>query len=116
MLDVDERREPAALLRLRDHGQRECRLTGRFRPINLDHASAWKTADAERAVDQNVAGRNDGDIDNFLATEAHDRAFAVILGDLLNGEIEIFVSGSGYFIDTGFFFSFRGHRIGGFEL
>ena len=92
MLDIDERGEAAALLRLRDDGERERRFAGRFRSENFHDAAARKTADAERAIDQDVAGRDDIDVDDLVVAEAHDRAVAVILGDLLDGEIEILIA------------------------
>src|ERR1051325_5109850 len=53
-----------------------------FRTKNLNDAAAGKSADAQCAVDQNIAGRNDVDIDDLLVTEAHDRALTVVLRDL----------------------------------
>ena len=47
----------------------------------------------------------------FVVTEAHDGAVSVILGDLLNGEIEIFVAGGGDFVFAGFFCGFSGHNF-----
>ena len=47
--------KPAALLRLRDHGERERGFAGRFRAENFDHAARGKSADAKRAIDQDVA-------------------------------------------------------------
>ena len=40
VLDVDERGEAAALLRLGDDGQGERGFAGRFRTVNFDHAAA----------------------------------------------------------------------------
>ena len=112
VLDVDEGGESAALLRLGDDGQRERRLAGRFRSVNFHDASARKSAHAKRAIDQDVAGGNDFDVDDLLVAEPHDRAVAVIFGDLLDGEIEVFVAGSDKFVFGGFFFSFGGHKRG----
>ena len=109
MLDVDERRKPAALLRLRDDGERERRFTRRFRPENFHDASARKTADAQRAIDQDVAGGDDVDIDDLIVAQPHDRAVAVILGDLLDRQIEVLVSRDDEFVFLGFFFGFSGH-------
>ena len=109
VLHIDEGGEAAALLRLRDDRQGERRFTGRFRPVNFHDASARKSADAERAVDQDVAGGDDFDVDDLFVAESHDRAFAVIFGDLLDGEFEVFVASGDKFIFGGFFFSFGGH-------
>ena len=78
-------------------------------PKTSTTAAARKSADAERAVDEDVAGRNDVDIDNLLVAEAHDRAFAEVLGDLLDRQIEVLVPRRGDFIVAGFLLSFRGH-------
>ena len=110
VLDVDERRETAALLRLGDDGERQRRFARRFRSENFDDAAARKSADAERAIDQDVAGGNDIDVDDLVVAEPHDRAVAVILGDLLDREIEVFVARGCDFVFSRFFFSFRGHR------
>ena len=112
MLDIDERGEAAALLRLGDDGERQRGFAGRFRAVNFDHAAARKSADAERAIDQDVAGRDDVDIDDLLVAEPHDGAIAVIFRDLLQGEIEILVAGGGHFVFACFFFSFGGHKGG----
>ena len=110
VLDVDERREAAALLRLRDDREGERRFAGGFRAVNFHDAAARKAADAERAIDQNVAGGDDVDVDDLLVAEAHDRAVAVVLGDLLDGEIEVLVAGGDEFVFGRFFFSFGGHK------
>ena len=68
VLDVDERREAAALLGLGDDGERQRRLAGRFRAVNFHDAAAREAADAERAIDQNVAGGNDVDVDDRFAS------------------------------------------------
>jgi hypothetical protein len=112
VLDVDEGGESAALLCLRDNGQRERRLTGRFGSVNFHDTSARKSAHTKRAVDQNVTGGNDFDVDDLLVAEPHDRAVTVIFGDLLDGEVEVFVAGGDEFVGGGLFFSFGGHRWG----
>ena len=87
MLNVDERGQTAALLRLRNDGKSERRFAGRLGAIYFHHAAARKAADAERAIDQDVAGRNNINVDNLFGAEAHNRSLAVILCDLLNGEV-----------------------------
>ena len=66
-------------------------------PVDFDDASTRKSAHAEGAIDQDIASRDDFDVDDFLVAEAHDRAVAVILGDLLQSEIEILVASCHYF-------------------
>jgi len=112
VFDVDEGSESAALLRLRDHSESQRRFAGGFRTENFDHATTWKAAHAQRAIDQNVARGNDIDIDNLVVAQAHDRAVAVILGDLLDGEIEILVSRRSYFAFVSFGFGLGCHRGG----
>src|SRR6267143_3670227 len=109
MFDVDERGKPAALLRLCNNGERERGFAGRFRTENFNHSSPRKSTNAERAINENVAGRDDIDIDNLFVTQAHDCTVAVILGNLLNRQVEIFVSCGGQFICAGFLFSLGRH-------
>src|SRR5882724_2480830 len=109
MLDVNKRRKSATLLRLRNHRQGKCRFSGRFRTENFYYPASWKPAYAESTIDQNVAGRNDIDIDDFLVAKAHDRAFAVIFGYLLNRQIEVFVSRRRQFFSGCFFFGLCRH-------
>ncbi len=113
MLDIDERGQAAALLRLRNHSKRERRFTGRFRTENFNHAAAWESAYAQSAIDQDVAGRDYLNINDLFGAQAHDRAFTVVFCDLLNCEIQIFVSCGSYFVSAGFLFSFCGHIFGG---
>ncbi len=111
VLDIDESRETAALLRLSNDGEREGGLPGGFWPENFHHASPRKTAHAEGAIDQDVASGNDVDVDNGSIAEAHDRAVAVVFRDLLNRQVEVLVAGSDDFVFAGcFFFGFRSHR------
>src|SRR5437667_8122814 len=109
MFDIDERGKSAAFLRLCNNGERERGFAGRFWTENFDDSSPRKPAYPKRAIDENVAGRNDIDIDNLVVTQAHDRAVAVILGNLLNGQVEIFVSRGGQFICAGLLFGFGRH-------
>ena len=85
-------------------------FAGGFRAEDLDDAAAGKTADAERAIDQDVARGDDLDVDDLVVAETHDRAVAVVLGDLLDGEIEILVAGGCDLVDSRFFFGFCGHK------
>ncbi len=92
MLDIYKRPQPATFLRLSNDRQRKCGFPGGFRAEDFHHSASWKSADAERAINQNVPSRNDIDIDNFLVAKAHDRAFTVIFGYLLNRQIEVLIS------------------------
>ena len=110
VFDIDERRKSAALLRLGDDGERERGFARRFRSENLHHAAARKSAHAERAIDQDIAGGNDVDVDNGSIAETHDRAVAEIFRDLLDRQIEVLVAGGSNFVFASFFFVFRGHK------
>ena len=77
VLRVDEGADAAALLRLGDGVQRERRLAGRFRAVNLHDAAARKSADAERDVEAERAGRNGGDLHHLaVLPKPHDGALA----------------------------------------
>ena len=93
MLDIDERSQAPALLRLGNDRERERRFPRRFRSKNLDYASARKSANAQGSIDQNIARRNDFDVGDLLIAQSHNGPVPVILGDLLNREVEILVSG-----------------------
>ena len=47
----------------------------------------------------------------FVVAEPHDRAVAVVLGDLLDGEIEVFVPRGDHLIFAGFFCGLSGHKF-----
>ena len=64
MFGVDEGANAALLLCFRDRLQRERRLAGAFRTIDLDDAAAWQAADAERDVEAKPTGRNRLDLDD----------------------------------------------------
>ncbi len=93
---------PPRFLRLGDDGERERRLAGGFRAEDLHDAAAREAADAERAVDEEVAGRDDLDVDVRVLAQAHDRAVAEVLVDLLDGEVEILRAGLGDLVGDGF--------------
>ncbi len=57
VLGVDEGADAAELLRFGDGVQRERRLAGGFRPVDLHNPAAWQTADAERDVEPERARR-----------------------------------------------------------
>ena len=108
VLDVDERRQPAGFCALAMTVSVSVVLP-EIPDRKLRRRARAETADAEREIDQDVAGRNDIDIDDLVVAKAHDRAVAVILGNLLNRQFEILVSRDGEFVFGGFFFGFRGH-------
>ena len=82
MLRVDERCLAARLLRLGDDVQGDRGLTGGFRSVDLDDASARHAADAECEVERDRTGGNGVHIHIQPLTELHDRTLAVILFDL----------------------------------
>ena len=89
MLRVDEGADAAALLRFGDGVERERRLAGGFRPVNLDHAAARQAADAERHVEADRAGGDGGDLHHLaVLAEAHDGALAERALDLRERGIE----------------------------
>src|SRR5207249_10195852 len=49
------------------------------------------------------------DVDNFLVTKAHDGAFTIIFGYLLNRQIEVLISRRGQFVSGCFFVGFCRH-------
>ena len=69
--------------------QRERRLAGGFRAVDLDDPAARQAADAERDVEAERAGRDGLDLDRLLAlAEPHDRAFAEGALDLRQRRVE----------------------------
>ena len=83
VLCVDERRDAADFLRLRDDLQRERRLARRLGPEDFDDAAPRHPSDAKRVVDADRPGRNRLDhLNRAFLTQAHDRAFAELLLDL----------------------------------
>ena len=58
MLGVDECRRPAEFLCFGDHLQRQRRLTGRFRAVDLNHTASRQATNAERDVEPDRTRRN----------------------------------------------------------
>ena len=84
VLCVDERRLAALLLNFRYRVESYRRFTGGFRSEYLDDPSLRKTADAERQIEAERAGRNCAYVHACALAELDDRAFAVAsfeLGD-----------------------------------
>ena len=110
VLDVDEGGEAAAFLGLGDDGEGEGGFAGGFRAEDFDDAAAGEAADAEGAVDEQVAGGDDIDIDALVVAEAHDGGFAEFLLDVGDGEVEVAFAGFLEFFGGGFFGGcFGGH-------
>src|SRR5205809_610196 len=89
VLGVDERGDAAKALRFGDDVQRQRRLAGGFRPVDLTHASARQAADAERGIEAERARGNDGDLlERAAGTEPHDSALPELPLDLGDREVE----------------------------
>ena len=89
MLGVDERRLAAELLRLGDDLKSQRGFAARFRPVNFDHAAAWKPSHAQRQIDGYRSRGDHADRhEHVFAAQAHDRAFAVLFLDLGNCRLE----------------------------
>ena len=80
---VDERRRAAHLLHLRDHRQRQRRFARGFGAVDFDHATARKSADAERDIEPERTRRYRLDVLGDIGlTQPHDGAFAELLFNL----------------------------------
>jgi hypothetical protein len=98
VLGVDERRDAALPLRVRDGVQRDGRLAGGLRAVDLDDAALGQAADAERDVERDGAGGDHLDGGTPVVAEAHDRALAELAVDLAECGLEglLAVLGSGH--------------------
>ena len=89
MLGVDERRGAAPALGLRDHFEGQGRLSGRFRPVDLDDAAAGQPSDAEGGVEAERPGGDRIDVPGHRRiAEAHDRAPSELPVELTEGSVE----------------------------
>jgi len=79
VLDVDERRDAAHLLRLGDDVLADGRLTRGFGPIDLGDATAWHATDPKRQIQRKRTGGNGGDLQALCLTQLHDSAFTEAL-------------------------------------
>ena len=79
VLGIDERRDAACALRLRNRMQGNGRLTGRLRAVDLHDPAAWPAADTKGNVDSSVAGRDGLNRRAILVAQAHDGALAKVL-------------------------------------
>ena len=88
VLGVDERGDAALLLHVGDRVERECRLSGRLRAVDLDDAAARESADAERDVEGDRSGGDHLDRSALVAAQSHDRALSELPVDLGEGRFE----------------------------
>ena len=103
VLNVNEGGEATAFLGLGDRREREGGFAGGFRTEHFDDSAAGESADTEGAVDEQIAGRDDIDIDAVSIAEAHDGGFAEFLLNVGDGEVEVAFAGLLEFIVSGFF-------------
>src|ERR1700734_3255268 len=93
MLRIDERGGAAVPLRGSDDGQRQRGLTGGLGPEYLDHPAARHSADTERDVEAERAGRYRFDLVGCArVAETHHRAFAKLFFDLAQRGSESFLA------------------------
>ncbi len=88
VLGVDEGGGSAGLLGLGDDVEGERGLARAFRPVDLDHPAARKTADAERDVEAERAGRDGLDLDRLARAELHRRPLSERAVDLRQRRLE----------------------------
>ena len=83
VLGVDERGDAAQALGLGDDVERQRGLARGLRAVDLGDPSSRQTADAERHVERDGAGRDDRDLlEGTARAETHDRALAELPLDL----------------------------------
>ena len=93
MLGIDDGAHAALFLGLGHDMERQGGLARRFRSVDLDHAAARNTADAERDVEPERAGRNRVDfIDCARIAQAHDGTLAKLFLDLAQRGSESFLA------------------------
>ena len=74
---------------LRDHFERQGRLAGRLRPVDLDHPPAREPADSERRIETERPGRNGLDVAGHRrVAEAHDGSASKLPVELTERGIE----------------------------
>jgi hypothetical protein len=89
MFGVDEGADPALLLFLGHHVQRQRRLARAFRPVDLDDPALGQPADPQRDVEAERTRRRRLDIPHgVVAAELHDRALAELSFDLGQRAVE----------------------------
>src|ERR1019366_7772022 len=104
VLGVDERREPAALLRFRHDVQGQSGLARGLGPEHFDDAAPGDAPDPERGVHADGAAGNALNGLVRLVAEADDGAFPELLVDLLDGLLERFEL---FFVDFDHVVSFK---------
>ena len=87
VLGVYKRRQAAGLLRFCDHLQGDGGLAAGFRAENFHHPAAGESAHAQSGVEADGAGGDDRNGQNFPRPQAHDGAFAKLLFDLRQREV-----------------------------
>ena len=88
VLRVDEGADAAFLLRLGDRVQRQRRLAGALRAVDLDDAATRQAADAKRDIETDRSGRDDLGVDRLALSEPHDRALAERTLDLADRSVD----------------------------
>ena len=82
VLHVDKRRVAAVLLPFRDAVQRQRRLTGAFRPVDLDDSAARQAADTKRQIQRKRSGRDGFHVHRLILAQTHDGSLAELLFNL----------------------------------
>jgi hypothetical protein len=83
--------DAAGLLRFGDGVERERRLAGGFRPVNLDHPTTRQAADAKRDIETERSGGHRFHVHRAVGlAQPHDRAFAECTLDLRERGIQSF--------------------------
>ncbi len=85
---IDKSRQPTAFLGLGNHMQTERRLPAGFRAVNFDHAPTRDAAHAQGNIQAQRARWNDIDGHMRRIPQAHNRAIAKALGQVLQGGVQ----------------------------
>ncbi len=88
VLGVDERGDTALLLHIGDRVERERRLSGGLRAVDLDDAATRESADAECDVEGDRTGGDHLDRCAIVAAQPHDRALSELPVDLGESRFE----------------------------
>ena len=90
MLGIDDSRNTSLFLHLRHRVDSESGLTGRLRTVDLDDTSFRVTANAQRIVQTQTSGRNNGNVLNTLVSQFHDGTFAIFFVNLRHRSLQCF--------------------------
>ena len=83
MLGIDKGGHATQLLSLRDHLKGQCRLAGRFRPVNFNDTTPWQTPATQGYIQRQRASRNNLKIAiGWRITHSHYRPFTELFFDL----------------------------------